>query len=109
MPQMQQGVYHPLLPVTQVQPLWCVSSARPQRPAPLTRPGGVPTRGPAGYSYCHSCSDFQALMPRRAPGSAMSDQNNTSGYDPMRVCAFCIEMLQSKLPVHSTGSGKWWY
>ncbi|PPQ67757.1 hypothetical protein CVT24_002767 [Panaeolus cyanescens] len=39
----------------------------------------------AGYSYCHSCSDYQALMPR-----AGQDQ---SGYDPMHVCGFCIEFL----------------
>jgi len=36
-----------------------------------------------GYSYCHSCSDFQALMQR----------NNKSGYDPMPVCVYCIENL----------------
>ena len=35
----------------------------------------------AGYSYCYSCSDYQALMPRRG---------NEAGYDPMPVCAFCI-------------------
>ncbi|KAH9855317.1 hypothetical protein C2E23DRAFT_952114 [Lenzites betulinus] len=38
-----------------------------------------------GYAYCHSCSDFQALMPRRG---------SESGYDPAPVCAFCIELLQ---------------
>ncbi|OJT13142.1 hypothetical protein TRAPUB_10297 [Trametes pubescens] len=38
-----------------------------------------------GYSYCHSCSDYQALMPRRG---------NESGYDPVPVCGFCIELLQ---------------
>ncbi|KAI0716474.1 hypothetical protein C8Q76DRAFT_724412 [Earliella scabrosa] len=43
-----------------------------------------------GYSYCHSCTDFQALMPRRES----SDLGAVSGYDPMPVCAFCIEMLQ---------------
>ncbi|KAH8113945.1 hypothetical protein DFH11DRAFT_1598397 [Phellopilus nigrolimitatus] len=37
-----------------------------------------------GYSYCHSCTDYQALMPRHAPGS---------GYDPLPVCAFCIQYL----------------
>ncbi|PPQ82978.1 hypothetical protein CVT26_005541, partial [Gymnopilus dilepis] len=37
-----------------------------------------------GYSYCHSCSDYQALMPRQGP---------EQGYDPMHVCAFCIEYL----------------
>ncbi|RDX47272.1 hypothetical protein OH76DRAFT_1484877 [Lentinus brumalis] len=48
-----------------------------------------------GYSYCHSCTDYQALMPR---GGA--NEGNTSGYDPLPVCAFCIEMLQI------TASGK---
>ncbi|KAI9458611.1 hypothetical protein BJY52DRAFT_1119501 [Lactarius psammicola] len=37
-----------------------------------------------GYSYCSSCSDYQALMPREGSGS---------GYDPVHVCAFCIENL----------------
>ncbi|OAX34023.1 hypothetical protein K503DRAFT_786070 [Rhizopogon vinicolor AM-OR11-026] len=37
-----------------------------------------------GYSYCLSCADYQALMPRRGA---------TSGYDPVHVCAFCIEFL----------------
>ncbi|KAL4254736.1 RING-FYVE domain-containing E3 ubiquitin-protein ligase [Abortiporus biennis] len=37
-----------------------------------------------GYAYCHSCSDFQALMPR---------SGNEAGYDPLPVCAFCIENL----------------
>ncbi|KAI0688416.1 hypothetical protein BC835DRAFT_1549977 [Cytidiella melzeri] len=36
-----------------------------------------------GYSYCHSCSDYQALMPR----------GDNSGYDPMPVCAYCIESI----------------
>lgn len=40
----------------------------------------------SGYSYCHSCTDFQALMPRA----------DRSGYDPMPVCAYCIENLNSK-------------
>ncbi|KAI0326141.1 hypothetical protein GY45DRAFT_1348498 [Cubamyces sp. BRFM 1775] len=44
-----------------------------------------------GYSYCHSCTDFQALMPRRGA---------ESGYDPVPVCGFCIENLQI------TASGK---
>ncbi|KAL5522731.1 hypothetical protein ACEPAG_8749 [Sanghuangporus baumii] len=38
-----------------------------------------------GYSYCYSCSDYQALMPR---------SGNDAGYDPMHVCAFCIQYLQ---------------
>ena len=55
-----------------------------------------------GYSYCHSCTDFQALMPRRES----SDLGAVSGYDPMPVCAFCIEMLQSMSPiVHRRVSG----
>ncbi|CAL1699373.1 unnamed protein product [Somion occarium] len=37
-----------------------------------------------GHSYCHSCTDYQALMPR---------SGTESGYDPMPVCAFCIENL----------------
>lgn len=36
-----------------------------------------------GYSYCSSCSNYQALMPR------------DSGYDPVAVCAYCIEQLNS--------------
>ncbi|KAI0763127.1 hypothetical protein BD413DRAFT_450196, partial [Trametes elegans] len=38
-----------------------------------------------GYSYCHSCTDFQALMPRRG---------SESGYDAVPVCGYCIEYLQ---------------
>ncbi|KAM5533395.1 hypothetical protein V8D89_012945 [Ganoderma adspersum] len=49
-----------------------------------------------GYSYCHSCADYQALMPRRGE----SGPGSTVGYDPLPVCAFCIEMLQI------TASGK---
>ncbi|ETW77980.1 hypothetical protein HETIRDRAFT_435892 [Heterobasidion irregulare TC 32-1] len=37
-----------------------------------------------GYSYCSSCSDYQALMPR---------SGSESGYQPMPVCSFCIENL----------------
>ncbi|KAJ4487656.1 hypothetical protein J3R30DRAFT_3430189 [Lentinula aciculospora] len=40
-----------------------------------------------GYAYCHSCTDYQALMPR-------DSSTGQSGYDPMNVCAFCIEFLQ---------------
>jgi hypothetical protein len=43
----------------------------------------------SGYSYCMSCADYQALMPRR--GTA-------SGYDQVHVCAFCIEFLDSASP-----------
>ncbi|KAF8155671.1 hypothetical protein B0H34DRAFT_789767 [Crassisporium funariophilum] len=39
-----------------------------------------------GYSYCHSCTDYQALMPR-------SGSERQTGYDVMPVCAFCIEFL----------------
>lgn len=38
-----------------------------------------------GYDYCSSCTDYQALLPRRSP--------NTHGYDLAHVCAYCIEML----------------
>ncbi|KAF8068829.1 hypothetical protein FPV67DRAFT_1415160 [Lyophyllum atratum] len=37
-----------------------------------------------GYSYCHNCSDYQAMMPRGG---------QEAGYDSMHVCAFCIEFL----------------
>ena len=37
-----------------------------------------------GYDYCPSCTDYQALLPRRGPAR---------GYDPAPVCAFCIDML----------------
>ncbi|KAI5996158.1 hypothetical protein EDD15DRAFT_2250750 [Pisolithus albus] len=37
-----------------------------------------------GYTYCTSCSDYQALMPR--PGPAR-------GHDLTHVCAYCIELL----------------
>ncbi|KAI0250629.1 hypothetical protein BJV78DRAFT_1127617 [Lactifluus subvellereus] len=37
-----------------------------------------------GYSYCSSCSDYQALMPR---------EGTSAGFDPVPVCAFCIENL----------------
>ncbi|KAG9034219.1 hypothetical protein FRB95_013500 [Tulasnella sp. JGI-2019a] len=37
-----------------------------------------------GYSYCSSCCDHQALMPR---------SGEETGYDPVDVCAFCIEQL----------------
>ncbi|KAH7922753.1 hypothetical protein BV22DRAFT_634493 [Leucogyrophana mollusca] len=40
-----------------------------------------------GYSYCSSCADYQALMPR---------SGSVSGYDAASVCAFCIELLSSK-------------
>lgn len=43
-----------------------------------------------GYSYCHSCTDYQALVPRSQPQS--------NGYDSIPVCAFCIEFLQSQWP-----------
>ncbi|KAA1472084.1 hypothetical protein DENSPDRAFT_777654 [Dentipellis sp. KUC8613] len=37
-----------------------------------------------GYSYCSSCADYQALLPRQGPDT---------GYDVVPVCAFCIENL----------------
>ncbi|KAI0070110.1 hypothetical protein K474DRAFT_1693911 [Panus rudis PR-1116 ss-1] len=37
-----------------------------------------------GYLYCQSCTDYQALMPRSGSGA---------GYDPVPVCAYCIENL----------------
>ena len=37
-----------------------------------------------GYSYCQSCVDYQALMPR------LGDE---PGHQVMSVCAFCIEFL----------------
>ncbi|KAF8552101.1 hypothetical protein OG21DRAFT_1486492 [Imleria badia] len=37
-----------------------------------------------GYDYCSSCTDYQALLPRRSP---------THGYDLTHVCAYCIELL----------------
>ncbi|KAK0237670.1 hypothetical protein EDD85DRAFT_921308 [Armillaria nabsnona] len=37
-----------------------------------------------GYSYCHSCTDYQALMPRA----------NSNGYEALNVCAYCVEFLQ---------------
>ncbi|EIM88929.1 uncharacterized protein STEHIDRAFT_119708 [Stereum hirsutum FP-91666 SS1] len=37
-----------------------------------------------GYSYCSSCSDYQALMPRTGPDT---------GYEPVTVCTFCIGNL----------------
>ncbi|KAI3998372.1 hypothetical protein K525DRAFT_275257 [Schizophyllum commune Loenen D] len=43
-----------------------------------------------GYSYCHSCSDYQALMPRE------TRSGTNAGYDPAPVCAFCIEMLNGE-------------
>ncbi|KAJ6510392.1 hypothetical protein C8R45DRAFT_1050246 [Mycena sanguinolenta] len=42
-----------------------------------------------GYSYCHSCTDFQGLMPRGNVGG------NATGYDMMHVCGYCIEFLGS--------------
>lgn len=45
----------------------------------------------AGYSYCSSCVDYQALMPRGG---------SESGYITMSVCAFCIEFLNSTRTHH---------
>lgn len=46
-----------------------------------------------GYSYCSSCSDFQALMPRAA--SEGSYDITHTGYQVANVCAFCIDNLNS--------------
>ncbi|KAF9448041.1 hypothetical protein P691DRAFT_705667 [Macrolepiota fuliginosa MF-IS2] len=46
-----------------------------------------------GYLYCHSCSDYQALLPRVGPDR---------GYDPVHVCAHCIELLN----MTAAGSGQ---
>lgn len=83
--EVQQRVQHPLRAIAQVQPLWCVTAS----PSTWAYAAGVLIdRGALpGYSYCHSCSDYQALMPRRG---------NESGYDPVPVCGFCIELLQSR-------------
>ncbi|KAJ6589125.1 hypothetical protein B0H19DRAFT_1102987 [Mycena capillaripes] len=37
-----------------------------------------------GYSYCHSCTDYQGLMPR---------SGSDTGYDAANVCSYCIEYL----------------
>ena len=47
----------------------------------------------AGYSYCSSCSDYQALMPRN--NSNTSYRSTQTGYDVSSVCAYCIEYLSS--------------
>ncbi|KZV65770.1 hypothetical protein PENSPDRAFT_655480 [Peniophora sp. CONT] len=38
-----------------------------------------------GYHYCSSCTDYTALMPRV--------DGDTTGWDPVPVCGFCIENL----------------
>ncbi|VDC00168.1 unnamed protein product [Peniophora sp. CBMAI 1063] len=38
-----------------------------------------------GYNYCSSCTDYTALMPRA--------DGDTTGWDPVPVCGFCIENL----------------
>ncbi|KAF5388946.1 hypothetical protein D9757_005155 [Collybiopsis confluens] len=52
-----------------------------------------------GYAYCHSCTDYQALMPRQPQGQGTSSESleaasSAPGYDSVNVCAFCIELLQ---------------
>ncbi|KAF8888626.1 hypothetical protein BD779DRAFT_1524005 [Infundibulicybe gibba] len=47
-----------------------------------------------GYSYCHNCSDFQALLPRTG---------HEPGYDAKSVCAYCIEYLTRATQIHATG------
>ena len=42
------------------------------------------TEPPQGYSYCSTCTGYSALMPRQ-----------NSGYDPVPVCAFCVDNLTS--------------
>ncbi|KAF8170676.1 hypothetical protein K438DRAFT_1909294 [Mycena galopus ATCC 62051] len=37
-----------------------------------------------GYSYCHTCTDFQGLMPRAG---------GETGYQMMHVCGYCVEFL----------------
>ncbi|KAJ7033721.1 hypothetical protein C8F04DRAFT_614622 [Mycena alexandri] len=37
-----------------------------------------------GYLYCHSCTDYQGLMPRIG---------SETGYDAMNVCSYCVEYL----------------
>ncbi|GBE84007.1 hypothetical protein SCP_0510660 [Sparassis crispa] len=46
-----------------------------------------------GYSYCHSCTDYQALMPR---------SGQASGYDVVPICAFCVE----NLTITAAGKGR---
>ena len=48
-----------------------------------------------GYAFCHSCTDYQALMPRTG---------NDAGYDSLPVCAFCIENLNSTYLNHLSSS-----
>ncbi|KZP15321.1 hypothetical protein FIBSPDRAFT_912562 [Athelia psychrophila] len=43
-----------------------------------------------GYSYCSSCSDYQALMPRT---SSDGHRQSQTGYESAPVCAFCIDNL----------------
>ncbi|KAF8343111.1 uncharacterized protein EI90DRAFT_3150094 [Cantharellus anzutake] len=40
-----------------------------------------------GFSYCSTCSDHQALMPRSEP------QSGQPGYEAVPVCAYCIPNL----------------
>jgi hypothetical protein len=56
----------------------------------------------AGYSYCSSCSDYQALMPRTSADTGY--QVTQTGYEVSSVCAYCIENLNSMYPLthHTT-------
>lgn len=45
-----------------------------------------------GYSYCSSCTDYQALMPRTNNDGGNPHQ---TGYESMPVCSFCIDNLHS--------------
>ncbi|KIM86779.1 hypothetical protein PILCRDRAFT_816031 [Piloderma croceum F 1598] len=44
-----------------------------------------------GYSYCSSCCDYQALMPRTTGDQGY--QVTQTGYDVSSVCGYCIENL----------------
>jgi hypothetical protein len=47
-----------------------------------------------GYSYCTSCCDYQALMPRTTADQGYQLLTQT-GYDVSSVCGYCIENLNS--------------
>ena len=44
----------------------------------------------AGFTYCTTCSDHQALVART---------DGEPGYDSVPVCAYCIPNLTSKAPL----------
>ncbi|KAH8101106.1 hypothetical protein BXZ70DRAFT_934446 [Cristinia sonorae] len=47
-----------------------------------------------GYTYCHTCTDYTALMPRSA---GIEDHYYAAapgpGYDIVQVCAYCVKYL----------------